>query len=472
MEILKRTKIITTIGPSSHSEEMISKLFDAGMTTIRLNFSHGSYEEQGARIKFARAVSKDKGVPISVMLDTKGPEIRVGKFVNEVQDIKRNQTLKIYTDNESYLNKVCAAGEMTVSHDMSKDLKPKNTILVDDGKLDLIVLEVNKGLIIAKANNDHIVKNNKRINLPGVLFSMPFLSKKDEEDIKFGCDNQVDFIAASFVNTPDNVKQIRNILNSKNCQHIKIIPKIESQYAVDNFDAILKVSDGIMVARGDLGLEIPYYEVPVVQKMMIRKCREAGKPVIVATQMLDSMEKSPHPTRAEVTDVYFATELGADATMLSGESAAGNYPVETVKVMARINQRAEQEFYNKLYYKVQLEAVSKVSHSTRANLAKKVAEKTIDGDYKFTVVLSKTGQLLSEVAKFRPNTNILGVTNDNKQITLFGITSSVFMYPHVEAFQQIKQDISQAHKVAELYGSKKGDKILVVQNDDLRSLTC
>lgn len=465
MQILKRTKIITTIGPSSHSEEMIGKLFDAGMTTIRLNFSHGDFEEQGARITFANAVSKQKGVPISVMLDTKGPEIRVGKFVNEAQQFTQGQEITIYTDEVSYKNKKCNQGEMTVSHDMSKDLKVGNSILVDDGKLSLKVTDVKPGIIKATAINNHLVKYNKRINLPGVLFSMPFLSEKDINDIKFGCDRKVDFIAASFVNTPENVEQIRAILKEKNSEHIKIIPKIESQYAVDNFDAILKVSDGIMVARGDLGLEIPYYEVPVVQKMMIRKCREAGKPVIVATQMLDSMEKNPHPTRAEVTDVYFATELGADATMLSGESAAGNYPVAAVNVMATINQRAEKEFYNKLYYKVQLDMIAKISHGPRAELAKAVAEKTIDGKYKFTVVLSRSGQLLSEVAKFRPNTNILGVTNDYKQVTLFGITSSVFMYPDTSWFDKIKQNFEQAKHVAKLYGAKAGDKILVVENE-------
>ncbi len=470
MQILKRTKIITTIGPSSHSEEMIGKLFDAGMTTIRLNFSHGDFNEQGARITFAHNVSKKKGIPISVMLDTKGPEIRVGKFLNQSQQVTRDQEITIYTDEKSYLTKECQQGEMTVSHDMSVDLKVGNIVLVEDGKLELRVLEVKPGIVKTKAANDHILKYNKRINLPGVLFSMPFLSEKDINDIKYGCDLKVDFIAASFVSTAENVLQIRSILKEKNCEHIKVIPKIESQYAVDNFDQILKVADGIMVARGDLGLEIPYYEVPVVQKMMIRKCREVGKPVIIATQMLDSMEKNPHPTRAEVTDVYFATELGADATMLSGESAAGNYPVEAVKVMAAINQRAEQEFYNKLYYRVQLDAIAKISSGPRSQLAKTVAERTINNDYKFTVVLSRTGKLLSEVAKFRPNTNILGVTNDQNQVTLFGITSSVFMYPDIQMFNSIKTNVKEAKNVARLYGAQSGDKILIVDNEKIHDL--
>lgn len=471
MQILKRTKIITTIGPSTHSEEMIGKLLDAGMTTIRLNFSHGDFEEQGSRITFAQYVAKKRGVPISIMLDTKGPEIRVGKFKNESLQILKGQEVLIYSDKNSYKNKLCVQGEMTVSHDMSKDLKINNLILVDDGKLELKVIDVKPGIIKAKAINNHLVKTNKRINLPGVVFSMPFLSEKDVNDIRFGCDRKVDFIAASFVNTPHDIAQIRDILKEKNSSHIKIISKIESQYAVDNFDQILEASDGIMVARGDLGLEIPYYEVPVVQKMMIRKCREAGKPVIVATQMLDSMEKNPSPTRAEVTDVYFATELGADATMLSGESAAGQYPIEAVTVMATINERAEKEFYNKLYYKVQLKAISEISHGPRAKIAKKVANETIDGDYKFAVVLSRSGQLLSEVAKFRPNTNILGVTSDPKQITQFGITSSVFMYPHTEMFDEIKQDYKKAVQVAKLYGAKTGDKILLVENEKTFNLS-
>ena len=467
----KRTKIITTIGPASEARETMKQLFLNGMTTIRLNFSHGDYEEQGARIVTAKSLREELKLPISIMLDTKGPEIRVGKFKDGVQTFTEGQQVTIYTDADSYKTKECVSGEMTVAYDMSQDLTAGKVVLVDDGKLQLDVTEVTPGVVKAVARNEHNVKTNKRVNLPGTKFSMPFLAEKDVNDIRFGAREGIDFIAASFVNTPEDVLEIKAILKEENAEHIQVISKIESQYAVDHFDEILKVTDGVMVARGDLGLEIPYYEVPVAQKMMIRKCRKAGKPIIVATQMLDSMEGNPHPTRAEVTDVYFATELGADATMLSGESAAGHYPVEAVKVMATINSRAEKEFYNKVYYEKYLKNLPEVEHGSRAEKAKTVTLKAQSGDYRFAVVLSRTGQLLSEVAKFRPNTNILGVTNHEKQVTQFGITSSVFVFPEVNAFNDIKADKSKARDVVERFGGKAGDKYLVVENDQITEFT-
>ena len=469
--ISKRTKIITTIGPASESKEVMTKLFENGMTTIRLNFSHGDHKEQGDRIVTARAIAKEKGLPISVLLDTKGPEIRVGKMKDGKQAIVANQEITIYTDADSYANKEAGQGEMTVAYDMSEDLKVGKTVLVDDGKLQLKVTEVKPGIVKAIALNHHVVKTNKRVNLPGTKFSMPFLAEKDINDIKFGIDKGIDFIAASFVNTPEDIKSIRAILKEKNAEHIQIFAKIESQYAVDNFDAIVAETDGVMIARGDLGLEIPYYEVPVAEKMMIRKMREAGKPVIVATQMLDSMESNPQPTRAEVTDVYFAVELGADATMLSGESAAGEYPVEATRTMAIIDQRAEKEFYNKLFYPVQLKKIKEVTSGHRAEIAAKVADKTINGEFKFAVVLSRTGKLLSTVSQFRPNTAILGVTNDEKQTTQFGITSSVFMEPDTKLFDEYKADHSKAIKTVKKYGGKPGDKYLVVENESIDEYT-
>lgn len=259
---MKRTKVITTIGPSTHSAEAIKELFNNGMTTIRLNFSHGSYEEHGYRIKAAKKISKALNKPISIILDTKGPEIRLGKFKDNKQEVVKGQTITIYTDNDSYLNKECVQGEMTVAYDMSVDLKPGDVILIDDGKLELTVDSVEPQIIKATAFNHHIVKTNKRVNLPGIDFSIPFLSEKDEQDILFGCEQGVDYIAASFVNTAENVRQIRAILNKANADNIQIISKIESQVGLDNIDEIIDESDGIMVARGDLGLEIPYYDVP------------------------------------------------------------------------------------------------------------------------------------------------------------------------------------------------------------------
>ena len=464
----KRTKIITTIGPASESKAVMKSLFESGMTAIRLNFSHGNYKEHQARINTAREISQETGLPLSIVLDTKGPEIRVGKFENNAQEFKRDQIVTIYSKTEDYQNKIFKSGEMSVSYDMSKDLEIGKPILVDDGKLEMIVTEVGKGFIKARAINDHVVSTNKRINLPGTKFSMPFLSEKDKQDIIFGCKNKLDYVAASFVNSAEDVKEIRAIINAHNNPKFQIFAKIESQYGVDHFDEILEEADGIMVARGDLGLEVPYYEVPLIEKRIIRSCRKQGKPVIVATQMLDSMEKNPSPTRAEVIDVYFATELGADATMLSGESAVGSFPRLCVETMATINRRAEKEFYNKLFYPKQLEEVAKNSQGARNEIASRVAHKVINGDYPFTIVLSKTGGLLKEVAKFRPNTAILGVVQDQEMITKFGITSSVFMDTHPDSFVQIKADITNAKEVIKTFSGKPGDKYLVVHGNDFR----
>jgi pyruvate kinase len=466
MNTKKRSKLIATIGPSSEKKEIIKELFDAGVTTIRLNFSHGDYEKQGQRIKYAKEIIKETQLPLSILLDTKGPEIRIGKMKDGEQLFNANQKIQIFTDNNSYKNKICSNTQLTVSYDMSKDLKPGKYILVDDGKLKLKVIDVEPGLINVETQNSHIIKTNKRINLPGTKFSMPFLAKKDYNDIKFGIKLGIDFIAASFVNSKENVEEIRTILKKENATHIQIFAKIESQYGVDNLDEILESADGIMIARGDLGLEIPYYEVPVEQKMIIRKSRKVGKPVIVATQMLDSMEKNPSPTRSEVTDVYHATELGADATMLSGETAIGKYPIITTRIMSTINERAEKEFFNKNYYFNYLKDLPKPKNK-REEIAKLVTNKAKNGEYKFTVVLSRTGKLLTQIAKLRPNTNILGVTNDPKQTTQFGITFSVFMDINVENFAIIKANHAEAKKVVFKYGAKPGDKYLVVENDSI-----
>ncbi|WP_031543307.1 pyruvate kinase [Mesoplasma photuris] len=468
---IKRTKIITTIGPSTHEPENIRELFDNGMTTIRLNFSHGDFEEQGYRIEGAKKVREQMGKPISILLDTKGPEIRVGKFKDGKQEVHAGQAITIFTDAESFANKECGQGEMTVAYDMSVDLKPENQILIDDGKLELTVVSVKPGIVETVAFNNHTVKTNKRVNLPGVDFSMPFLAEKDRNDILFGCKVGVDYIAASFVNSADNVKEIRQILVDGNAEDIQIISKIESQVGLDNIDAIIEASDGIMVARGDLGLEIPYYDVPYWEKIIIRKCREAGKIVIVATQMLETMTENPAPTRAEVTDVYIATELGSDATMLSGESAAGDYPFITTKTMATINKRAEVEFYNKMYYTKQLENAKKTAgNGPRAEIASDLADRTFDGSYQFAIVLSRTGQLLKTISKFRPNVAILGVSESERLWTAFGAWHSIFMN-RTKDLTALEEDLNGLSDIAKLWGAKSGEKILVVRNKDIREIT-
>lgn len=466
---VKRTKIITTLGPSTHEPVLIEKLFTAGMNTIRLNFSHGDYEEQGYRIKGAKQVREALGKPISIMLDTKGPEIRVGRFKNGAQQIKAGTQIKIYTDTKSFNELESDGTIMTVSYDMSKDLKSGDVILVDDGKLKLIARRVEPGIIYTDAFNNHLLKTNKRVNLPGVDFSLPFMSDKDREDILFGIKEGVDYIAASFVNSAQDVKQIRDLLNANGGSHIQIISKIESQLGLDNIDEIIAASEGIMVARGDLGLEIPYYDVPYWEKVLIRKCREAGKLVVVATQMLESMTDNPAPTRAEVNDVYFATELGADATMLSGESAAGKYPVTTTETMAAINKRAEVEFYKKGYYQVQFNQAKKTTHGPRAEIAKLLAEKTRSGKYDYSIVLSRTGKLLETISKFRPNTSILGVSEVNHLYTAFGIWHSIFMNK-TNNFEGLYKNHEELSAIAKKWGARSGEKILIVRNEDISEL--
>ncbi|WP_381414961.1 pyruvate kinase [Spiroplasma endosymbiont of Anurida maritima] len=465
----KRTKIITTIGPSTHSLEAIRDLYEAGMNTIRLNFSHGDYKEHGARIKWAKELTEKMGKPISIMLDTKGPEIRVGAMQDGKQQIKSGTIVEVLTDAKSYKSVEGTANLITVSYDMAGDLKERDTILIDDGKLLLHVEKVEKHKIITKAFNTHWVKNNKRINLPGIDFSLPFLSTKDKKDILFGIEENLDYIAASFVNSAANVKEIRDILIKNKAENIQIIAKIESQIGLDNIDEIIEAADGIMVARGDLGLEIPYYDVPYWEKVLIRKARSKGKIVIVATQMLESMTDNPSPTRAEVTDVYFATELGADCTMLSGESANGLYPTIAVQTMSTINSRAEKEFYSKLYYQKQLDDAEASTSGPRAVIAKKLAMKAFNGDYKFAVVLSNTGELLKTISKFRPNVSILGVTPEENLYTSFGAWSSIFMNK-VSDYDEFKQNKQAVIRIAKKWGAVKGTKVLFAHREDIQEI--
>lgn len=466
MFIDKRSKLVGTIGPSTDSFDILRELVLSGLTTIRANFSHGDHAEQKSKFDNAKKVQADLQVPISLMLDTKGPEIRVGKMKDGAQLIKVKQELVVHTKPEAFQKMLGTDKEITVSYRMDLDLKKGNTVLFDDGKLITEVISVQDGLINVVTKNQHLLKSNKRINLPGVEFSLPFLSEKDINDVKFGIEQGVDYIAASFVNSRANVTQLRNILDENGGQKIKIIAKIESEVAIKNIDEIIAAADGIMVARGDLGLEIPYYEVPFNQKMMIRKCRQAGKPVIVATQMLDSMEKLPQPTRAEVTDVYWATELGADATMLSGETASGEFPIQAVQVMSTINMRAEREFYNKLFYPVQLQEVYENSVKDERNeIAYNIAKSASEGKYKYIIVRSATGELLNAIAKYRPNAAIIGLVGDEEMIGKFGVTNSVFVsLKSKELFASVKDDYSKAAQALQPFGPQKGDRYLVVIN--------
>ncbi len=336
---MKKTKIVCTIGPKTESVEKLTELVNAGMNVMRLNFSHGNYEEHGVRIENYRKVMEATGKQLAILLDTKGPEIRTIKLEdgNDV-DLVAGQEFTFTTDISVVGNK----DKVAVTYaGFAADLSAGNTILVDDGLIEMEVIATTDTEVKCKVLNNGALGENKGVNLPGVSVNLPALTEKDKNDLKFGCEQGVDFVAASFIRKASDVQEIREILSANGGENIHIISKIENQEGVDNFDEILELSDGIMVARGDLGVEIPAEEVIFAQKMMIEKCNRARKVVITATQMLDSMINNPRPTRAEAGDVANAVMDGTDAVMLSGETAKGKYPVESVAIMAQIAKRTD-----------------------------------------------------------------------------------------------------------------------------------
>ena len=417
---MRKTKIVCTIGPASESVEKLTQLMEAGMNVARLNFSHGDFEEHGARIQNIREAASKLGKDIGILLDTKGPEIRTHTMENGAIELVTGSELIVSMDEViGTTDKISVTYEGLV-HDVSKG----STILLDDGLIGLEVLEVNadKREILTKVLNNGTLKNKKGVNVPGVSVNLPGITEKDAKDIVFGIEQGVDFIAASFVRRPSDVLEIRELLEEHNATDIQIIPKIENQEGVDNIDQILEVSDGLMVARGDLGVEIPAEEVPLVQKELIKKCNALGKPVITATQMLDSMQRNPRPTRAEASDVANAIFDGTDAIMLSGETAAGNYPVEAVQTMHNIASRSEQA----LNHKKILSARSKqVGMSITDAIGQSVAHTAINLDVSAIVAPTESGHTARMISKYRTKAPIVAVTvNDSvsrKLSLVFGV---------------------------------------------------
>ena len=400
----KKTKIVCTLGPASDSEEVLTQLVENGLNVCRFNFSHGDHAEQKVRMDTAKRVREKLNVPVALLLDTKGPEIRTGKFADPEVLLEQGQQFIVTMDDVLGTKEKC-----TVSYkELVNDVKVGDTILIDDGLVGLKINEIKGNDIICTVENSGIVKNHKGVNLPGVKINLPALTPKDISDIEFGIEQDIDFIAASFVRKVSDVLAIREILENNNATHIQIISKIENQEGVENLDEILQVSDGLMVARGDLGVEVPTEEMPIIQKDMIRKCNELGKPVITATQMLDSMIRNPRPTRAEVTDVANAIYDGTDAIMLSGETAAGKYPVEAVKTMATIAKRTEETLkYNELLKKRKIEDVTvtnAISYATCTTSA--------DLNAKAIISFTTSGHTARMVSKFRPQCPIIATTED------------------------------------------------------------
>ena len=333
---MRKTKIICTLGPSTDKDGVLRELVANGMNVARFNFSHGSYEEHKGRLDMLKAIRTELGKPVAALLDTKGPEIRLKEFKNGVEMLEAGQTFTLTTREVEGTKEICSV----TYKDLPQDVQPGGTIMLDDGLIKLQIVTVNDTDIVCKVLNNGKIKNKKGVNVPGVHLSMPYMSQRDRDDIIFGIQQGYDFIAASFVRTAQDVYDIRNLLNQYD-SNIRIIAKIENREGVNNIDSILAAADAVMVARGDLGVEIDFTEIPAIQKNMIAQCVAAGKPVITATQMLDSMIENPRPTRAEITDVANAIYDGTSAIMLSGETAAGRYPVEAVQTMDAIARKTE-----------------------------------------------------------------------------------------------------------------------------------
>lgn len=419
-DILKKTKIVCTIGPASENPEILEQLINNGMNVARLNFSHGTHEEHLAKIKTIRRIRRKLNVPVAIMLDTKGPEIRTGNFKVDEIFLKPGDIFTLTTRDVEGDQSI-----VSVSYDgLPDDVSVGSEIYIDDGLVQLEVIEIKDGTdVVCKALNNGILSDHKGVNLPGSKTNLPAITPKDVDDIKFGIENDIDIIAASFVRKKEDVYDIRKVLEDHGGEHIKIISKIESQEGVDNLDEIIEASDGIMVARGDLGVEIRTELIPLVQKEIIRKCNDAAKPVITATQMLDSMIRNPRPTRAETTDVANAIIDGTDCVMLSGETAGGKYPIEAVKTMRNICVTTElsDDFYQNIY-----DVKIKSANTTTNSIAK--STKNIAEELNAQAIISCTasGNTSRVISKFKPKTNIIAATISDRVARQLSIVWGVY----------------------------------------------
>ncbi|CDH34472.1 pyruvate kinase PykF [Xenorhabdus bovienii] len=451
---MKKTKIVCTIGPKTESETKLTELLNAGMNVMRLNFSHGDYEEHGQRIKNLRAVTAKTGKKAAILLDTKGPEIRTIKLEggNDVS-LTAGQTFTFTTDKSVIGNQECVA---VTYAGLPADLKPGNTILVDDGLIAMTVKSVTETEVICEVLNNGDLGENKGVNLPNVAINLPALAEKDKQDLIFGCEQGVDFVAASFIRKRSDVLKIRDHLKAHGGEHIQIISKIENQEGLNNFDEIMEASDGIMVARGDLGVEIPVEEVIFAQKMMIEKCNAARKVVITATQMLDSMIKNPRPTRAEAGDVANAILDGTDAVMLSGESAKGKYPIEAVSIMATICERTDRVMSSRIENtKAQKLRVTEAVCRGAVEIAEKLEAPLI-------VVATYGGKSAKSIRKYFPNAPILALTTNEitaRQLLLVkGVSTQIVKeIASTDDFYRIGKEAALASGIA-----NKGDAVVMI----------
>ncbi|MCH5463606.1 pyruvate kinase [Levilactobacillus tujiorum] len=452
---MKKTKIVSTLGPASTDVDTIVKLIESGANIFRFNFSHGDHEEHLDRLEKVHKAEKITGKTVGIMLDTKGAEIRTTVEKGGKLDFHTGDVFRISMDASLEGTKDKIAVTYPGLYD---DVHEGGHVLFDDGLLDTVVEKKDDATkeLVVKVQNDGVLGSRKGVNAPGVSINLPGITEKDSDDIRFGLDHEINFIAASFVRKPQDVMDIRELLEEKHMEHVQIFPKIESQEGINNFDDIIKVSDGLMVARGDMGVEIPTENVPLVQKALIKKCNILGKPVITATQMLDSMQENPRPTRAEASDVANAVFDGTDATMLSGESANGEYPVESVATMNRIDIKAENALaeFGRDNLDFDNGDVTESIGASVARVANELGVKTI-------VAATESGYTAKMISKYRPNADILAVTFDDR--TRRGLMVNWGVYPIVTekpANTDAMFDLAAA-KAVETGLAKEGDLILI-----------
>ncbi len=404
---MRKTKIICTLGPSTDKEEVLRQMMLEGMDVARCNFSHGTYEEHKKRMDTVKKLRKEVKKPIAILLDTKGPEVRVKTFKDGKVTLEEGQLFTLTSEEVEGTKE-----RVSVTYNrLYEDLDVGMRVLIDDGLIEMKVERVDKKDIVCRVVNGGVVSNRKGVNVPDVDLSMPYISDKDREDILFGIEEDVDFIAASFVQKKEDILQLRKLLEKNGGEDIKIISKIENAQGVANIDDIIEVSDGIMVARGDMGVEIPYEEVPVIQKEIIKKVYRAGKQVITATQMLESMIKNPRPTRAETTDIANAVYDGTSAIMLSGETAAGAYPAEAVRTMVKIAERTERDVdYRKRFFQIEREANPDITDA----ICHATCTTALDVNAKAILTVTKSGRSARMISRYRPVSDIISFATTEK----------------------------------------------------------
>ena len=421
--MLKKTKIICTQGPATDAEGVVEKLIENGMNCARFNFSHGTHDEHLKRLNRVREAAKKTEKIISLILDTKGPEMRLGEFKDGSVNLEAGKKFTL-----TYSDEPGDETHVSVNHKkLYKEVKPGNKLLLSDGLVELLVEEIKGKDIITKILNSGKMSTRKRVAAPGVELGLPAISEQDEKDLIFGVENDMDFVAASFIQRAEDVEQIRDLI-AKHGGHMEIIPKIENLAGVQNIDEIIKAADGIMVARGDLGVEIPAEDVPIIQKQIIKKCNAAGKPVIVATQMLESMTENPRPTRAEVSDVGNAILDGADAIMLSGETASGKYPVEAVATMKKIALRMEESLE---YKEIFLTKGIGHKYSQTDAIAHATVQLAYELDAKAIITPTKSGYTTRVVSKYRPKADIIAFAPNLMVARHLNLRWGVFTIPGV-----------------------------------------